>query len=158
MRRRAHDSVECGREISRDLVDIFVVGDPEHQDPAFSSINGPQATRCLPDRVGGMADVDDGERALPDDLEPAGPACVTQPGSYGSFDRGGSRTMPGVLQPKQELSGRYRGVVELKHAQQSCFKRFEIMISEPKIKPLPRARNLVIADLDRVADEWAGYV
>src|SRR5258708_24399974 len=102
MRRRAHDGVKSGRELRRDLLDILVARDSEHQNPAFGSIDSPQARQRLPDPVGSVADVDDGERALPDDLDPAWPAGVAQPGPYRRFDGSGSFARPRPLHPKPE--------------------------------------------------------
>ena len=49
-----------------------------------------QACQRLPDAVGGVTDVDDGERVLTDDLEAAGPARIAQAGAYRSLDSVGS--------------------------------------------------------------------
>ena len=61
-----------------------------------------QACQRLPDAVGGVTDVDDGERVLTDDLEAAGPARIAQAGAYRSLDSVGSLARLLALQPQQK--------------------------------------------------------
>jgi hypothetical protein len=56
----------------------------------------------LPDAVGGVTDVDDGERVLTDDLEAAGPARIAQASAYRSLDPVRSLAWLFALQPQQE--------------------------------------------------------
>ena len=61
-----------------------------------------QACQRLPDAVGGVADVDDGERVLLDDLEAAGPARLAQAGAYRGLDPVRSLARLLALQPQQK--------------------------------------------------------
>ena len=61
-----------------------------------------EAGERLPDAVGGVADVDDGERVVLDDFEPAGPSHLAQAGAYRGFDPVGSLARLLALQPQQK--------------------------------------------------------
>ena len=63
------------------------------------AINRHEARERLTDAVWRMADVDHGERILPDDFEPAGPAGVAQARSHGGFD-------PAAALPAARVSAR----------------------------------------------------
>src|SRR5258707_15076788 len=121
MRRRADDGVEGGRQRAHDLIGFLVARNAGHNNPSLRAVNRLQAGERLPDRVGGMADVDHGERVLPDDLEAAGPARIAPARSPGRFDfsRGFGRAH--ALPPKQKKRSPDRPIVELKNAPQAGF-------------------------------------
>jgi hypothetical protein len=61
-----------------------------------------EACERLPDAVGGVTDVDDGERVLADDLEAAGPVRIAQACAYRSLDSVASLARLLALQPQQK--------------------------------------------------------
>ena len=90
----------------------------------------------MPDAVGGVADVDDGERVLADDLEAAGPSRIAQAGAYRSLDPVGSLARLLALQPQQKQGDGYSGIVGLECAGQARFEAAKIMVSELEIEML----------------------
>src|SRR3984957_8718576 len=72
------DRVERRRQRAHDLVDLLVKGNADHENPALRAVNRLKAGERLPDAVRRVADVDDGQRLLSDDLEAARPADVAQ--------------------------------------------------------------------------------
>jgi hypothetical protein len=94
-----------------------------------------QACQRLPDAVGGVTDVDDGEGVLTDDLEAAGPARIAQAGAYRSFDPVRRLARPFALQPEQEQGCGNGRVVELERRAGSV-RDGEIMIPELKVEML----------------------
>src|SRR6202035_2543304 len=101
--------------------------------------------------------IDDGQRALRDDFEPAGPARVAEARSHSSFDSSGRFSRPRLLQPKYEQRDRDGRVVELECADQRRIEGTKFVISETEIKPLSRRRDGLAADPDLVADKQARY-
>ena len=158
MRTGADDGVEGRRQRAGDLVGVLVSGNPDHEDPVRRAMYGPQAGQRLSDAVGGMADIDDGERIMPDGLEPAGPARLAQAAPRGGFNP--LERLAGVLalQPEQEQGDGNGGVVELKRAEQADFDLAEIMMAELVIEPLPRCRGGFVVDADLLAHEQRGDV
>ena len=96
-----------------------------------------QTRQRLPDAVGGVADVDHGERVVLDDLEPAGPARLAQSGAYRGFDPVGSLARLFALQPEQEQRDGDGRVAELERAGQAQFEAAKIMMSELEVEMLP---------------------
>src|SRR5260221_13885776 len=109
VRHRADDRVEGRRQRAHDFTGLLVHGDAGHENPALWAIDRLQACERLPDAIGGMADVDNGERPLVDHLEAAGPACIVETRSYSGFDPARSYPGPHNLQPEQEQGDRDGG-------------------------------------------------
>ena len=87
MGRRADDRIERWRERADDFVRLLVARDaPVTRIQSCGAMDRHEACQRLPDAVGGVTDVDDGERVLTDDLEAAGPARLAQAGAYRGFD------------------------------------------------------------------------
>ncbi len=86
MGRRADDRIEGRRQRADDFVRLLVARRAGDEDPVVGAMDRHEACQRLPDAVGGVTDVDDGERVLTDDLEAAGPARLAQAGAYRGFD------------------------------------------------------------------------
>src|SRR5687767_6866396 len=95
-----------------------------------------EARQRLPDAVGGVADVDDGERVLTDNLETTGPARLAQARAYCDFDPVRSDARLRALQPQQKKRDGNGRIVDLERAGQAWFEAAKIMITEPKIEML----------------------
>src|ERR1700730_10041458 len=85
MRRRADDGVEGRRQRAHDLAGLLVAGNAGYENPALRAIDRLQAGERLPDAVGRVADVNDGERVFLDDFEAAWPGDVAQPTTQGGM-------------------------------------------------------------------------
>ena len=112
----------------------------ENENPALCVINRFQACKGLPDGVGGVTDVNNGERLALNNLEAAGPAHLAQAQSHGGFDFGRGLSRLYAFQPEQEQRDSESGIVELKRAKQPCFECIKIELAEPEIEPLPCRR------------------
>jgi hypothetical protein len=84
-----------------------------------------------------VTNVDDGERVLADDLEPAGPARRAQAGADSGFDWVRRPAWRLALQPQQKKRNGDGRIVDLERPGQAQFEAAEIMISELKIEMLP---------------------
>src|SRR5262245_36522335 len=102
VRRRADDGVEGGCQRADDFVRLLVARNAGDGNPAVAAMDRLKACQRLPDAVGGMADVDYGERVVLNDLEPAGPARIAQTGAYRGLDSFGRLAGPLTLQPHQK--------------------------------------------------------
>src|SRR6476660_532010 len=96
----ADDGLEGGRQRADDFVRLLVARRTGDEDPVAVAMDRQQACQRLPDAVGGVTDVDDGERVLTDDLEAAGPARIAQASAYRSLDPVGSLARLLALQPQ----------------------------------------------------------
>src|SRR5258708_980104 len=141
MRRCADDGVEGGRQRAHDLIGFLVAGNADHKNPSLRAINRLQAGERLPDGVGGMADVDRGERVLPDDLEAARPARIAQARSHRPFHFSRGFGQAPALQPKQKQRSRDRRIVELKRAAQAGFERSKFVNPELEVETLAQGRD-----------------
>src|SRR5665647_578993 len=133
----ADDDVEGQRQRVHDFVGVLVERDADHKNPLPFAMDCLEAGKRLPDAVGGVTDVDDGERVLPNSLEASRPARFAQARSHRGFDFARRISRSRAALPEQEQSDRDRGIVQLKRAPQARFKETKIVISELEVKPLP---------------------
>src|SRR5579872_7465827 len=94
VRGRAYDHIECARQRAHDLRNFLVEGNPDHENPPLRAVRGLEAFERLPDTVRRVADVDDGQGMLSDDLEAAGPARGAEARSHRGLDPGASLVGP----------------------------------------------------------------
>src|SRR5260370_14562795 len=76
--RAAYDGVERRRQRGDDLVGVLVEGNPDHENPALRAMDCLKACQRLPDAIGGVANVDHGERVLLDRFEASRPTRLPQ--------------------------------------------------------------------------------